>query len=125
MTVTTIERLKHLRVLLIDDDKWIRNSLKYYFQKKTLMFKALENTESNRINFNDFDIVICDYKLPGADGIDFLNAAATSKPEIIRILITAYATKEVMSKAAHAGVDDFIAKPFTARDIENSLEKLI
>lgn len=125
MTVTTIERLKHLRVLLIDDDKWIRNSLKYYFQKKTLMFKALENTESSRINFNDFDIVICDYKLPGADGIDFLNAAATSKPEIIRILITAYATKEVMSKAAHAGVDDFIAKPFTARDIENSLEKLI
>lgn len=125
MTVTTIERLKHLRVLLIDDDKWIRNSLKYYFQKKTLMFKALENTESSRINFNDFDIVICDYKLPGADGIDFLNAAATSKPEIIRILITAYATKEVMSKAAQAGVDDFIAKPFTARDIENSLEKLI
>ncbi len=127
MTVKTIEKLKNMRVLLIDDDKWIRSSLEYYFQKKTLVFEALEDAGQGfeTVNFQDFDIIICDYKLPGANGIEVLNAAARVKPDIIRILITAFADDHVISMAQKTGVDDFIAKPFKVKDIENALEKLV
>ena len=44
---------------------------------------------------------------------------------MMKILITAYGSKEVMSEAGELGVHDFIDKPFTSETIETSLSRLI
>jgi len=127
MVLTAIEKLKQMRVLLIDDDQWIRSSLSYYFRKKTRGFYAVETAEEalSYLDKQTCDIVICDYKLPGMDGLTLLNRLKKLPHPVLSILITAYTTEEVISRAEIIGLDGFIKKPFNARDIEELLEKLI
>jgi two-component system response regulator HydG len=119
--------LKKTKILLIDDDQYIRNSLVFYFKKKTLAFTALETAEEGLelLKQEKYDIVICDYKLPRMDGLEFLFKLYELQPEALRIFITAYANDEVAIRAGGIGIDDFIEKPFTTRDIEESLKRLL
>ena len=121
------ELLKQTKILLIDDDQYIRNSLVFYFKKKTLAFTALETAEEalELLKTEKYDVVICDYKLPHMDGLDFLFKLYELQPEAQRIFITAFATDEVAIRAGGIGIDDFIEKPFTTKDIEESLKRLL
>lgn len=119
--------LKKTKILLIDDDQYIRNSLVFYFKKKALVFTALESAEEalELLQHEQYDIVICDYKLPSMDGLEFLFKLYELQPDALRIFITAYANDEVAIRAGGIGIDDFIEKPFTTRDIEESLKRLL
>lgn len=119
--------LKNTKILLIDDDQYIRNSLAYYFKKKTLAFVTLESAEEalELLKLEPFDIIICDYKLPRMNGLDFFFRLYELQPEALRIFITAYASDAVAIRAGGIGIDDFIEKPFTTKDIEESLQRLL
>lgn len=118
------EKLRTMNVLLIDDDESIRIAMEYYFKKKTRSFFTLEDAETalGLIEKEALDIIICDYKLPGMNGIDFFKMVDS---DVIKILITAYAGLEVASEASRVGVHDFIQKPFTTKVIKDSLGRLI
>ena len=119
--------LKMGKILLIDDDEWIRNALKYYFNKKTSLFNAFGDAESalDHIKEETYDVVICDYKLPGMDGITFFKKLQEFCPETIKILITAYGDDAIKSEANQIGLNGFIEKPFSANIIEESVDNLI
>jgi DNA-binding NtrC family response regulator len=121
------ELLKNTKILLIDDDQYIRSSLEYYFKKKTLAFVTLESAEEalELLKNETFDVIICDYKLPRMNGLDFFFHLYELQPEALRIFITAYANDEVAVRAGGIGIDDFIEKPFTTKDIEESLQRLL
>jgi DNA-binding NtrC family response regulator len=121
------ELLKNTKILLIDDDRYIRSSLEYYFKKKTLAFVTLESAEEalELLTHEAFDVIICDYKLPRMNGLDFFFRLYELQPEALRIFITAYANDEVAIRAGGIGIDDFIEKPFTTKDIEESLQRLL
>ncbi|MBW1910216.1 MAG: response regulator [Deltaproteobacteria bacterium] len=107
------DKLKDMKILLIDDDEWIRDSLSIYFESRGCNLKALETA------------VITDYRLPGMDGLEFLKRIQDSHPNAMKILITAYRSEDVVSKAIRIGINDFIDKPFTIKTIEDSLSRLI
>ena len=88
---------------------------------------ALETAEEGleALKEDNYDIIIVDYKLPGMDGLEFLKLIQETEHPAIKILITAYGTEEVASKAMSMGIQDFIEKPFTSKMIEESLSKLI
>jgi DNA-binding NtrC family response regulator len=119
--------LKKTKILLIDDDQFIRSSLEYYFKKKTLVFVTLESAEEalELLKHEPFDVIICDYKLPRMNGLDFFFHLYELRPEALRIFITAYANDQVAIRAGGIGIDDFIEKPFTTKDIEESLHRLL
>ncbi len=119
--------LKTRKVLLIDDDEWIRNALRYYFNKKASLFNAFDNAESalKHIKEESYDVVICDYKLPGMNGITFFKKLQEFCPGTIKILITAYGDDAIKSEAKEIGLHDFIEKPFSANTIEESVGNLI
>jgi DNA-binding NtrC family response regulator len=73
----------------------------------------------------NYDIIIVDYRLPDMDGIEFFKRIQESHPNAFKILITAYGSKELLSKAKEMGAHDFIEKPFTSETIEESLSRLI
>jgi DNA-binding NtrC family response regulator len=77
------------------------------------------------LDTQDYDIIIADYKLPGIDGLTFFNQIQKRRPAPLKILITAYGTEELISRANGMGVHDFVPKPFTSNDIENSLRNLL
>jgi YesN/AraC family two-component response regulator len=68
-----------------------------------------------------YDVIIVDYRLPGMDGLEFFRRIQSWHPYGIKILITAYPSEEIASEATQIGLDDFIVKPLTCKNIEDSL----
>ena len=115
-------KLKEMRMLLIDDDEWIRDSLRQFFEGEGCHLLALETAEEGMeaLQKQDYDIIIVDYKLPGMDGLAFFKQIQKSHPDAIKILITAHGSENIVSESTKTGVQDFIEKPFTAEIIEES-----
>lgn len=120
-------KLKNMKILLIDDDEWIRDSLSLFFEGEGCQLKALETAEEGLkiLKNENYDIIIADYRLPVMDGIELLKRIQGHNSNAFKILITAYGSKELLSKAKEAGIHDFIEKPFTSETIEESLSNLI
>ena len=119
--------LKNMKILLIDDDEWIRDSMSLFFESEECNLLALETAEQGlKILKNEkYDIIIVDYRLPDMDGLDFFKRIQKFHPNAFKILITAYGSKELLSKAREMGIHDFIEKPFTSEIIEESLSQFI
>jgi DNA-binding NtrC family response regulator len=119
--------LKNMNILLIDDDEWIRDSMRVFFETEGCRLTSVETAEEalEMVHRQDFDLVICDYKLPGLSGLTFLKELRQVQAHALTILITAYKTDELLSEAKKIGVHAFIAKPFNSETIEASLSHLI
>ena len=113
--------------MLIDDDEWVRDSMRLFFESEECHILTVETAEEglNVLNKQDFDIIIIDYRLPGLDGLEFLKRIQKRHPVPMKILITAYGSEKLFSKARRLGVHDYIPKPFTSEAIEASLNRLI
>jgi len=118
-----------IRILVIDDEMGMRDFLKYELgfngysvSTATNGMEALEIT-----NRENFDLVICDMKMPQKDGLDTLEAIKKVNPDIEVIMITGFATIEDAMAAMKKGAYDFIQKPFTLDElnalIQRALEK--
>ena len=120
-------KLRHMKILLVDDDEWIRDSLGLYFEGEGCHLLAVETAEEGveALKGQDYDIVMVDYRLPGMDGLEFLKRIQKTKTHAMKVLVTAYGNEEVVSEAVNRGIRDFIEKPFTIKTIEASLSKLI
>ena len=120
-------KIKNLKILLVDDDEWIRDSLSLFFEAEGCNLLAFETAEEGMeaVKHQAYDIVISDYKLPGMDGLEFLRRIKERLPKAIEILITAYGNYEIVREAKNIGVQDIIPKPFTSENVEMSLARII
>ena len=120
-------KIKNMKILLIDDDEWIRDSLSLFFEAEGCNLLAFETAEEGMeaVKQQVYDIVISDYKLPGMDGLEFLRRVKEKQPDAFEILITAYANREIVKEADEIGVKDIIPKPFTSEDVETSLSRIV
>jgi CheY-like chemotaxis protein len=116
-------KLRNMKILLIDDDEWIRDSLSIFFEAEGCRIVSVETAEEGleALRSQEYDIIITDYKLPGMDGIEFLKQIQTSQQNAKKIMITAYKSEALVREAKKAGVQHLIAKPFTSDTIEASL----
>ena len=124
--MNVFSKLKNTKILLIDDDEWIRDAMTLFFESEGCQIMALETGEEALVEIHrqNYGIVICDYKLPGIDGLQLLKEIRKVKPDTKMILITAYKTEELLAEAKQMGIHDFISKPFTSETIEASLSRL-
>ena len=120
-------RIKNMKIMLVDDDEWIRDSLALFFEAEGCNLLTFETAEEGMeaVKQQAYDIVISDYKLPGMDGLEFLRRVKEKQPNTFEILITAYANYEILKEAKMMGVQDIIPKPFTSEDVETSLARVI
>jgi len=121
------KKLKNHKILLIDDDEWIRDSMTLFFEGEDCKLLTLETAEEglNELDKHGFDIIISDYKLPGMNGLEFFKRIRQISQDSIKILITAYGKEEIFLRAKQLGVHDIIEKPFKTENIEASLSSLI
>jgi DNA-binding NtrC family response regulator len=125
--MTLFSKLRQMKIMLIDDDEWIRDSLGLYFEDEGCQLLALETAEEGieALKGQNYDIIMVDYRLPGMDGLEFLKRIQKTQPNALKVLITAYKSKGVVAAALKIGIQDFIEKPFTTKTIEKSLTRLI
>jgi len=118
--------LEGTRILLVEDDRLLRLSLALYFQIRGCTVVAFESSEDamTAIERDRFDIAIVDQMLPGMNGLDFLEKLSLIRPDISRILITGQPGLEIAEKVTRQKVDDFLWKPFSPAEMEESIRRL-
>ena len=112
--------MKAQKVLVIDDEKGIRETLSLILGMENFEVEAVENAPEglSRLDAAEaFDFIICDIRLPGMGGIEFLKEARTRDIETVIIMISAYGTMENSIEAIKAGAADYINKPINSEEL--------
>ena len=100
-------------ILIVDDDKSIRYSLKRMLEENFSVITAQNGEEAlDRVRENPPDLIIMDIKMPGRNGIDVLKEVKAIDPKSLVIMMTAYGTTETAIEAMKYGAFDYILKPF-------------
>jgi two-component system sensor histidine kinase/response regulator len=71
------------------------------------------------------DILLLDYKLPGINGLEVLEAVGDICPDMLTVMITAYASIETAIVATKRGAYDFLPKPFTPADLKHTVRRAV
>ena len=113
-------------ILIVDDDKSIRYSLKRMLEGNFSILTAQNGEEAlNQVKKNLPDLVIMDIKMPGRNGIDVLKEIKTIDPKSFVIMMTAYGTTETAIEAMKYGAFDYILKTFPIPQMKGLVEKAI
>lgn len=101
------------RVLIVDDEQDIRNSLALLFADEGFTAASAENAQSALAHLakENYGIVLCDIRMPGIDGLELLRRIRDWYPETSVIIMTAYASVETAIQALRNGAYDYIIKP--------------
>jgi len=115
-------------LLIIDDDEGVRRALVRALKREPYVIHVTESGEDAVSFLQDhaasISTVICDFKMPGMNGIETLTAIGRRYPEITRILLTAYATMDMAIGAVNQGVDGFLTKPFDNVDLRAQIREI-
>lgn len=102
-----------LKILVIDDERSIRNTLKDILGFEGYQVELAENgmVGVELVKSADFDIILCDIKMPDMDGIEVLEQIMQLKPESTMVMISGHGTIDTAVEAIKKGAFDFIEKP--------------
>jgi DNA-binding NtrC family response regulator len=100
-------------ILIIDDEKAIRKTLSEILSYEGYKIDEAGDGEEGfrRFKEKDYDVILCDIKMPKMDGIEFLEKAKESNPDIPIIMISGHGTIETAVEAVKKGAYDYISKP--------------
>ncbi len=113
-------------ILLIEDDRNTRNGVAKLLRHKYEIVIAEDGARGiNILQRNNFDLVLTDIQMPGANGMDVLAECTKKNPAIPCVLITAYGSIETAVDAIKAGAYDFISKPIDVSKLEVTIERAL
>ena len=100
-------------ILVVDDDRPIRSTLKEILEFEKFNVDDAEDglVAISKIEKKNYDLVLCDIKMPKMDGIDVLHKIQELKPEVPVVMISGHGDIETAVGAIKLGAFDFIAKP--------------
>src|SRR5213593_4527991 len=107
------------RILIVDDEKSMRELLAHVLKRAGYRVTSAENGETGcqLFEMDVFDLVISDISMPGIGGLDVLRRVRESGPDTPVILITAYGSKETAIEAVKLGAFDYFEKPFNVDEV--------
>ena len=114
------------KILIIEDETNIRESVAELLEMKGYGVTEAENGDRGvQTAFEDKpDLILCDIMMPGMNGHDVLTAIRNKKgyASIPFIFLTALSQKDDIRKGMNLGADDYLVKPFKARDLYEAIE---
>jgi len=118
---------KSARVLVVDDEKGMRDMLTFNLSQEGYAVDAAENGQMALQAAGDrgYDLVICDLKMPGMDGVQTLAALKELDPDIEVIVATGYATVDTAIASMKKGAYDYIQKPFDLDELHALAEQAL
>jgi len=114
------------QVLVIDDEMGPRESLRMLLKPNYQVYTA-ENVETGLRILRDKkpDAVISDIRMPGTSGIDGLRKIREIDPHVAVIMLTGFGALETAKEALRLGANDYISKPFDAREMREVIGRNI
>ena len=103
------------KILIIEDEAAIRRVLSKILSEESETYQV-EDAEDGaagyeKIKNNDYDLVLCDIKMPKMDGVELLEAVKKIKPEIPIVMISGHGDMETAINTMRMGAFDYISKP--------------
>ena len=109
------------KVLIIEDEKDIRDLLRHYLEKEGIEVEGAEDGDSGlrKLAKSTFDLVILDLMLPGVDGLEVCRAIRSNSrtSALPIIMVTAKGEEADRIVGLELGADDYITKPFSPREV--------
>jgi DNA-binding NtrC family response regulator len=103
------------KILIIEDEAAIRRVLVKILTEENDAYKVEEAEDGkaglDKVKKNDYDLVLCDIKMPKMDGVEVLEAARKEKPEVPFVMISGHGDLDTAVNTMRLGAFDYISKP--------------
>ena len=122
MTMTNEDRA---RVLIVDDEKFIRDILADFLGMEGYVVRTAEDGQAalNELNHAQYDLVISDLKMPRMGGIELLEQIGQAAPNALTVIMTGFGTVETAIDAMKRGAYDYILKPFKVEEVIHVVQR--
>lgn len=115
------------RILIVDDDADIRNLVARYLRKRGFLVAGERGAEGARRHLADnrVDLLVLDLMLPGENGLTFCRSLRASGSKVPVIMLTALGEEADRVVGLESGADDYLIKPFSARELVARIEAVL
>jgi putative nucleotidyltransferase with HDIG domain len=113
------------RVLVVDDEKFIRDILADFLTMEGYMVRTAENGRQAVVELSraPFDLVLTDLKMPQMGGLELLKHVSELQPEALTVIMTGFGTVETAIDSMKHGAYDYILKPFKVEEIVHVVQR--
>jgi DNA-binding NtrC family response regulator len=126
LPVTQIEGANLLNLLIVDDERSIREGCREVAQ--SLGFTAFTADSAEHacrvLESQGIDAVLLDLRLPGAGGLEALSQIKSRRPDAVIVVVTGYGTVQSAVQAMKNGAYDYVTKPFSLEELKHLLDRL-
>jgi DNA-binding NtrC family response regulator len=113
------------KILIVDDEKIVRESLFHWFEEEGYEVDTAEDGEAALKKYENirYDLLLVDMKMPGMSGLELLNKIKEIDKESVIILITAFASVPTAIAALKNGAYDYVTKPVDPDELAHLVKK--
>ncbi len=117
------------KVLIIDDEKSIRRSLREILEFEKFIVDEAEDGQAGftKITSEQFDLVLCDVKMPKLDGLELLQKLSKEEIDVPLVMMSGHGNIETAVEAVKKGAYDFLTKPIDLNrllvTVRNAMDK--
>ena len=111
--------MSNRKILVVDDDKRLRDLLQRYLTEQGFTVRTAENAEAmdKAMARDTFELIVLDLMLPGEDGLSICRRLRASEPQQAIIMLTAKGDEIDRIVGLEMGADDYLPKPFNPREL--------
>ena len=112
-------------LLIVEDEAKMRRLLELNLAEDGHSVRTAANAEAglNALRQEKIDLIVTDLKLPGMNGLEFLQAVKRTNATIPVVVMTAFGTVETAVEAMKAGASDYVLKPFSMEEMKLIVKK--
>jgi response regulator RpfG family c-di-GMP phosphodiesterase len=123
--VTTTDSSESARVLVVDDEKVIREILSEFLTMEGYVVRSVEDGERalTELRTRPYDLVISDLKMPRLSGLQLLEKITEENINVLTVIMTGFGTVETAIEAMKKGAYDYILKPFKVEEVIHVVQR--
>jgi two-component system response regulator HydG len=121
-----IEGANFLNLLIVDDDRAVREACRAVAQSLGFNAQVAESAEQayRLVDSQGTDVILLDLRLPGAGGLEALHTIKKHRPDAMVVVVTGYGTVQSAVQAMKDGAYDYVTKPFSMEELRLLLERV-
>ena len=118
---------KQEKILIVDDEKVVRESLFHWFEEDNYQVETAEDGETalQKYEKEKYDLLLVDMKMPGMSGLDLLSKIKAIDKDALIILITAFASVPTAITALKNGAYDYVTKPIDPDELAHLVKRAL
>jgi len=127
MTLTQEAKPSLRSILIVDDDDGVRENLAELFDVVgyRVITAANANEALDHLGQESVDVLLTDYRMPGPNGVELIEAARRAKPGLKAVLMTAFGDSFTEIESVRRGAIGYLNKPFEADEVTGLVDRIL